>query len=357
MEILGVSLAVMCLISVAIFQLAIEGGINVVIEGGHAKIFKGEEYETIIKIESRASDWICSMPPTVKIATVRLLKTEPMEGGKMRLTFVGTYAGRSEDVEVGISLTDPLRLMRRLEQVAHGDFVLDTLPVSILAKPVPRRLTVYGFGDQPTGYPGPGHELYGVDEYRSGDTKDIIWKRVARSPDETLTARVREANVREVVKVGVVRFAERGEGRAAWTDLLCEALGYVGKDVLEMGAAFTIVYRSPQVERPGSWTGEEEGPADLVQARATDVVGLAEAVMSCSVAAGSRDVAHVVANSDFVVTGLKELEDDRMARLVSQRPMLIISEEASPGTAFPERSVVYSGSENLYPLVRKILER
>jgi hypothetical protein len=94
MEVLGISLAVMGVISVAIFEFETEGGVSVSIEGGHVKTFKGEEYETVLTIESRATDWIGSMPPTVKIETGKLMKTEPLEEGKIRLRFLGTYAGR-----------------------------------------------------------------------------------------------------------------------------------------------------------------------------------------------------------------------------------------------------------------------
>jgi uncharacterized protein (DUF58 family) len=362
LEVLGISLAAMGAISAAIFQFAVEGGANVSVEGGPMKNFKGEEYDVVLTVESRATEWIGSMPPAVKIETAELIKTEPLTEGKARLRFLGTYAGRAEDVEVGISLTDPLRLFSRLQHVAYGDFVSDTLPLSLLAPSLPLRLTTFGFGDQPTGYPGPGHELYGLDEYHSGDTKDIIWKRVAKSPDETLTARVREANVKEVVRVGVVQFVERkGEDRAAWIDVLCEALGFIGREVFEMGSAFTVLYHSEPKTRRGASKGAEGAPptAGLTQARATDVVELAEAVMSCSAASGSRDVERVVSNSDFVITGLRELEDEKMARLISEKPMLLISEEASssPPSTFADRSMIYTGKENLLPLVRKILER
>ena len=358
MEVLGISLVVMGVISAAIFVFALGGGASVSIEGGRIKNFKGEEYEVVLTVESRATEWISSMPPTVKIETARLIKAEPLTDGRMRLRFLGTYAGRAENVEVGISLTDPLRLFKRFEQVAYGEFVPDTFPLSLLAPSLPLRLTIFGFGDQPTGYPGPGHELYGLDEYHSGDTKDIIWKRVAKSPDETLTARVREANVKEVVRVGVVQFAERGEEHTAWVDLLCEALGYIGREVFEMGSAFTVIYHSPpKSEQPGASAGGEGRPAGLTQERATDVVELAEAVLSCSAARGSREVESVVGNSDFVITGLKELEDGRMAKMVSQKPLLLIAEDAYPPSAFAGGSMVYTGKENLFPLVRKILER
>jgi hypothetical protein len=183
---------------------------------------------------------------------------------------------------------------------------------------------------------------------------------VAKSPEETLTARVREASVKEVVRVGVVQFAERGEGRAAWMDVLCEALGYIGREVFEMGSAFTVIYHSGPKTKRGAWKGAEEAASGLTQARATDVVELAEAVMSCSAASGSRDIERVVSNSDFVITGLRELEDEKMAKLISEKPMLLVSEEttsSSPPSTFADRSMVYTGKENLLPLVRRILER
>jgi len=239
-----------------------------------------------------------------------------------------------------------------------SEFVLDTLPLSLLAPVIPRRLTIFGFGDQTTGYPGPGQELYGLDEYHSaGDTKDIIWKRVAKSPDETLVARVREANVKDVVRVGVIQFAERGDDRAEWVDKLCEALGYIGKEVLEMGVNLMVLYHSPpEVAMLDTGKIEEERSLGLTQARATDLKEAAEVVMACSVVFGSKEIETVVGNSDLVITGLKELEDKKMAKVIAEKPMLLIYEEALPST-FGDRSVVYTGKENLFPLVRKMLER
>ncbi len=349
----------MAVVSVAIFEFAIKSGVSVSMKSGHVRTFKGEEYETILTIETRGNDWIGSLPTDFKIETGQLMKVEPLGEGRMRLRFLGTYAGRSEGVKVGISLNDPLKLLQRLDQVVYSEFVLDTLPLSLLTPVIPRRLTIFGFGDQPTGYPGPGQELYGLDEYHtSGDTKDIIWKRVAKSPDETLIARVREANVKDVIRVGVVQFAARGDDRAEWIDKLCEALGYIGKEILEMGATFTVLYHSPpEVQVQDTERIEEERMLGLNQVRSKDINEVAEAVMACSVAAGSREIETVVSNSDFVITGLKELEDVSMAPLIAEKPMLLIYENASPPSTYSERSVIYSGKENLFPLLRKMLER
>jgi len=354
MQVLGISLALMGVVSILIFEFAIKGGVSVSMEKGHVRTFKGEEYETTLAVESKGTDWIGSVPTTFRIETGQLMKIEPLGDGKMRLRFLGKYAGRSEGVKVGISLTDPLKLLKRLDHIVYSDFVLDTLPLSIVTPVAPRKLTVFGFGEQPTGYPGPGQELYGLDEYHSAmDTKDIIWKRVAKSPNEALVARVREASVKDVVRVGVVQFAERGEDRAAWIDMLCEALGQAGKEVFEMGASLTIQYQSPH----GEAKSEEERLLGMTHVRTMDVNELAEAVMSCSVASLSRDIDAVVENSDFVVTGLKELEDENMAMLIAEKPLLLIYEDAAPSSAFTEGSVIWTGKENLFPLIRKMLER
>jgi hypothetical protein len=360
MQVLGISLAVMAVLSVLIFELAIKGGVRIEMESGHVRTIKGEEYETTLAIRSSGTDWVGSIPTTFKIDTGQLMRVEQLSEGKVRLHFLGKYAGRTDGVKVGISLTDPLRLMRSLDELRHTDFVLDTLPLSLLTPVAPRRLTVFGFGEQPTGYPGPGQELYGLDEYQSSmDTKDIIWKRVAKAPDEKLIARVREASVREVVRVGVVQFAERAENRAAWVDMLCEALGQVGKEVFEMGASVVIQYNSSRLT--GVRSGRElegERIMGMTQMTATELNELAEAVMSCSVAPASRDIEAVISNSDFVVTGLRELEDEKMAMIIAEKPLLLIYEQqAAPSAAFTDRAVIWTGNENLFPLIRKMLER
>jgi len=151
----------------------------------------------------------------------------------------------------------------------------------------------------------------------------------------------------------VVQFAERGDSRAAWIDMLCEALGQVGKEVFEMGASLTLHYHSTR----GKGKSEEERLLGMTHMRATDVNELAEAVMSCSVASGSREIEAVVNNSDFVVTGLRELEDEKMAMVIAEKPLLLIYEDAAPSSAFTDRSVIWTGNENLFPLIRKMLER
>ena len=81
MDVLGISLAVMAVISVAIFEFAREGGVAVSMEGGRIRAFKGEEYEIVLVIESRATDWMDATSPTARVETGQLMKTEPLGGG------------------------------------------------------------------------------------------------------------------------------------------------------------------------------------------------------------------------------------------------------------------------------------
>jgi hypothetical protein len=380
MQVLGICLVAMAVISVAIFEFVIKGGIKTMMQSGHMTITKGEESETLMTMQYRGAGWIDTDLTTFETAEAgQQMQIEGLsEGKKIRLRFLGKYAGRTEGVKLRITLTDPLNLENRLDEVVHRAFVLDTLPVSLFASTVPKQQRVYGFGEQPTGYSGAGQELYGLEEYNADtDIKNIIWRRVAKSPNESLIASVREASVRDVVNVGVVQFAERGEGEVAWIDQLCEALGEVGREVLAMGPSVTINFNSPRraVETMGGEEGrrmgagkenengeerkeeeeDEERLPGLTFLKSMDVIDLSEAVMSCSVASPSRDIKQVVANSDLVVTGLKELEDPEMAMLIAQKPLLLIPEEAFVSPRFMERAVIWSEKESLLPTLRRIV--
>lgn len=357
LQLLGASLVAMALISVAVFERATRGGgVSFSSSGEHVRVMKGDEYEVTLSLEPRGGGWVGSTPTSFSVETGELERVEPLrDGTAVRLKFLGRYAGRSEGVEVGVSLTDPLRLFQKLEHVVRTEHVLDTMPLSLLAPEVERRLKVIGYGEQSTGYAGQGQELYKLDEYSPGYTKDIVWRRVAESSEEALVARVREANVRDVLRVGVVRFAERGrEESAAWTDLLCEAIGEVGREVLHSGAGLVILFHRGQ--HGESKRASEEKLRGVTSVEAADIDELAGAVMSCSLAAESRDVASVVAESDLVVTGLRELEDESAAMALAQRPLLLIYDKVSHPLPLAERSVIWTGREDLLPLVRKTLE-
>jgi len=343
MQILGLSLALMALASAAIFAFSTGKEMKISIEEDHVRAFKGEESGIVVAAQAMGSTWLGSQAKTFGLENAEVLGSEPLAEGRVRLRFLGRYAGRSRGVKVSVVLTDPLGLFQKVEEVAYERFSLDVLPRALLAPASPRRVAVFGLGELPAGFPGTGQELYGLDHYRpTSETKDIIWRRVAKSPDEALVARTRESNVKERVTVAIIQLSERGDRRAPWMDVLCEGLASFGKEVLEMGAGLTLLYPT-------------EG--GMVSEDATDIDELADAVMSYSVSPRARDVPEAVMRSDLIVTGVEELEDGRVRRAISEMPALLISEGEDPRTNRGGAALVYSGSESLLPLVRKVLER
>ena len=347
MEILGLALAVMAVISMGVLALA-ERGITITIEEDHLRIFKGEESSVSLGFESRGSTWIGFGMTSCYLGDVQASQPRPMAGGKIGLSFAGQYAARSRGLRIRLTVSDALGLLQMEDEVVEEGLVLDVLPRSLLTVVVSKTAPTFGLGERPAGYPGQGQELYALDYYRSStDAKDIIWKRVARSPGEILVERIREANLKESVKLGIVQLAERrGEDRQRWIDMLCEGLSSVGKEVLKMGTRLTVLYRSGD---------------SLVAKRVSNLEELAEVVMSYSTAPPCRDIADVVRRSDLVVTGLRELESEGIGAALSTRPMLLISEGTSTSASTPvmlgKRWVVYSGKEDFLPLLRRVLEK
>jgi len=342
MEELGLSLAAMAVVSTAIFALAAEKRIGVVVDSDHVRVFKGEESHMVVGFELRGGEWTGFQLDSCGFDNARVTRTDALPGNRFRLGFQGTLAGRSEGLRIRLSVTDPLGLFNVEDDVLCDELVLDVLPRSLLGLAVPIAVPTFGLGDQPSGYPGPGQELYGLEQYHSSrDAKDIIWKRAAKSPDEALVRRVRESDMRESVRVGVLRAARREDGGRDWNDVLCEGLASVGRDLLQIGVKLTVVHRTAET---------------LVMDRTSDLNELADVVMACSAEHSSEDVSDLIARSDLIITGLRELEDERIADALSRKHLLLIPEGAV-SASLAKRWAVYSGEESILPLLRRVMER
>lgn len=339
-------MAVMGVASLALLTYASRANVEVVMENPWVRAFKGEESSAVIVVRTSARRWLGSQVISFSVGNAQVTGSESLGPDRVRLRFVGRYAGRSTAVRAKVALSDPLRLYLRLRQVDYSEFQLDILPDSLLAPARQRRLPIASLGELPAGSPGTGQELYALGVYHpSTDTKDIIWRRVARATDDALVARVRESNVKDVVRVVILQAAEReGEVWSAWMDLVCEGLASLGKEILQIGASLQIVY---SLADGGLVTKEVRGLDDL-----------AEALMVYSTTRRSPEGGgeEILGRSDFMVTGLLELEDPRIAAFVLNRPALLISERASP-VSLGNRSTIFSGRENLLPFMRKIMER
>lgn len=345
-EILGLSLVLMAAISAGGLAFSSEGRFNISLKEDHVRIFKAEESAVSMGMESQGSPWTGLRVISCSMGDVPA-STAQVGDDKVRLSFAGKYAARSRGLRVRFAKSDRLGLLQIESEVARPDIVLDVLPRSLIALEVSRTVPTTGYGERPARYPGQGQEVYALDYYHpSTDAKDIVWKRVAKSPDEMLVERVREANIKDSLNLGVLQLAERaGEERQRWIDALCEALASMGKEVVKMGVKLTVLYRS-------------EG--SLVAKSVSDLRELAEVVMDCSTAPASPDVAEVVRRSELLVTGLLELDSGRLGPALPARPVILIPESSSPRSSpatFGKRAVVYSGRDNFLPLLRRVLEK
>ena len=220
---------------------------------------------------------------------------------------------------------DTLNLFTQLSHETKADVVVDSLPRSLLTSIRTPVLSPLVLGESPAGRPGRGQEFYGVDEYSYGsESRDIMWKRAARHPESPLLVKVRESNIPSMTTIRVS--SSEGVESPVLTDLLCEALGLLGRGVLGIGVALLLLAPNGRKHAVGD-DGE-----------------LADAIMEISSELGSRDEgANGEAPVDVSVNvGLEGAESD------DSRPTVVISEHPVAGgrLVFP-----YTGAEDLTQVI------
>jgi hypothetical protein len=332
---------VMAIFSLVILSLG-SGKANIAIETGHLRGFKFDPFELPILLKSRTARWLQLRVLRIQAADALDSVTHTEENGVIRLSFSPKYAGRFEGIGMTLEFSDPLRLFSRTLELSFDNPVVEVIPLS-LAGPTSRiSPRIASTGDSPAGSPGQGQEVYGIDSYRgSAQTKDILWKRVARSPSQDLFVRIRESNVPETIRVSVIQTVDRGPNRYPWVDLVCESIGIIGNHLLTMGLTLRLTFSSGGIQTE-------------------NVSALNELVDSMMNFSGSRpemdNVRRLAQDTDLVITGLKELENPEVAQLISRKPSLLILEDAEPGL-LGTQSVIFSGRENVVPLILRVIEK
>ena len=129
----------------------------------------------------------------------------------MTFSFEPEYAGRFEGLTVTFELRDPLQLFHKTMQISRPDFIIDSLPISLLADVRVARPMSMTLGERTGRTHGAGQEFYALDEYTNQVEKhDIMWKAVARMPDDNkLIVKVRESNIPKTLKIGILRLEQR----------------------------------------------------------------------------------------------------------------------------------------------------
>jgi len=263
----------------------------------------------------------------------------------MSFSFEPEYAGRFKGLTVNFELRDPLQLFHKTMQISRPDFIIDSLPKSLLADMRVARPMTLTLGERTGRTRGSGQEFYALDEYSNQVEKhDIMWKAVARMTDENkFVVKVRESNIPKTLKIGIVKYAKRRfEEELRWTDIACEGAGLLGYVVLLIGCDVELIYG---------------GGDHAAVSHAADISELSSSIMEMSVSGetSSEETYSIISESDICITGMKELEEQLFANAVSRMPSLLVSEPEADVRVIGDRSVVFTGTEDVNPLVNAVV--
>jgi len=341
--VLASTLALTALLSLIILMVAGAREAAVTVVPNRLRGFKGERLTAEVRVWVKNQRWT-----RIHISSLRLpegLRGSVAEGpgGAMQLSITPLYAGRYSGLDVGLEVRDLLDLFSRTLGPVNIGISIEALPHSLQKPPALTRPSALALGERPSGAPGSGQELYGVEEYRqAGEAKHILWRRVAAQPDLRLIVKVRESNIRRAVRLGVIEALDRGPARAGWMDMVCEALGEVGKGLIGMGCRVEVVCQS-------------RDRVAVIPASSLDE--LADAIMEMwSAQSPGRGWVEVVGQADVVVTGMRDIEEPVLATAILHKPAVLIQEPANPPMVGGQ-ALVYSGSEDVGWLVRRVVER
>jgi hypothetical protein len=314
------------------------------------RVFKADHFQITLSVTGQEKHFMsigfasCRAPAGVESVT------KLVDDHRIEISLTPRFAGRFKGLEIETRMKDAMNLFSKRAQLVPRDFSIDSLPRSILAPVRMFKVNSFAGGDAPTRKMGRSLDLYSLDEYRPfEDAKDMLWKRVARMPDEKLIVRLRESNIPRVVKIALLEAAERSDlEKVSFMDLVCESLGFICVSMIGIGCLIEIL------------TASSTDSDDVHSSDVTDTDSLADALMkiwdSRSGSASKSVLVEAALDADLLVTGFKELEDEDIARLASRKICLTISEEQASPLRIPRASMTYSGVEDLGQLVMKVVE-
>lgn len=264
-------------------------------------------------------------------------------GSSYILSVSSKFAGAFTGVKVKVGIGDPLDVFNRYE-VRAVETIYEFLPTVLVEVREPMLVSAAMLGDYPAGRTGYGQEFYSAEEYNlSHSSKDIMWKRLAKSSNDALLARVGEANIPENLTVYFIE--QRGAAKRripSWMNLASEAVARVGVPVVLIGSTLRLVHTL------GDRTTVSE---------ARSLTELADVVMTLW-----RDDApirlhrHEPDQADIVVVGQDELASEETASLITRKPAVVLSWGQTKAAVGPG-IVNFSGTEDISRLVVGVLSR
>ena len=346
-----------------VFTLAIVGAITLLIMASISQFntrvviipqkirgFKRDKLSISVRLIFKRSRWINVNLTSIKFQLGVDSEFE-IKDGVVKVIISSNYAGRFTGLTSNLEVVDVLNLFSKQIQTVAADFVFESLPLSILTEIPHSRPMPLSLGDKSGGSPGSSLELYALEQYQPfTETKNIMWKRVARMVDESLIVRIRDSSIPKVVTIGFVHNKPRRETATVnWMDLVCEGIGMIGNTLLASGCFIEIIHST----REGSL-----GPISVHEVSNFDELS-DNLVLLFGLPNPGKDMENllqVIDRSDIVVCGMIELEDRKLAVPISKKATLVIAEERSSPVIIGQRTTIYTGAEDVRKLISSVLE-
>lgn len=311
------------------------------------RVFKLERAVLTLNLKraGRRMGWLSLRVDTIRMPGGVEANFKAVSQTAVEVTVIPRYAGRHRGLGAKYELNDPLGIFAEFGEAEFEDFTIDVLPHALLAPAQRVIIPAVTMGEKPAGRRGAAQELYAIDEYHPfAETKEILWKRAAaRTPDERLLVRVREANIPRSLKIGLIEAVERGSGRPAWMDSATEAVAAIGSILLRAGTEVEVL-------RPSS--------GGVARLRASNLGELGDLVVEMWTSIDASHLPEVTTEADFLVTGLEELERRAVSEAARKKPSLLILEGSETShRRMAERVIVYSGAESVVRVVSEVLAR
>lgn len=311
------------------------------LEGARRRVFKGHGIATELKV-MKVPRWGIPQVALLEVPEGLLAEIEE-SGGKFRLSVSSKFAGAFSGLKVKMGIREPLGLYKR-DEVREVKMVFEFLPSVLAPAREPMLISATMLGDFPAGRSGLGQEFYSAEAYTSShSSKDIMWKRLAKSPGENLMARVGEANIPEKLTVSLIeQITAPKRANPSWKNLVSEAVARVGVPVVSIGSTLRLVHV----------LGKRKTVAE-----ARSLPELADLVMSLwREDLPKKSTTEEPDEADIVVAGQEELTVPDTRGMVSRKPAVILSWGGPAAYAGP-KAVSFTGTEDISRLVVGVLSR